>query len=185
MRLATLSLALLAVLPGCYKSFDATRGDGGALEDGATPEDDAAPAPDATTPVPPPEPEGPCERGEIVPPYEGPGCATATLACLETCAADPSAPPDCSDACLASDPECVVCFNQTIIACSNRLACQGEWNAFACCTETSCPGVGDGVDRLFCAAEGACLEQLDEYATCADGGGFAACNTEVQRCFER
>ncbi len=180
MRLATLSLALLAVLPGCYESFTATRGDAGAREDGAPPASDATPPP----PPPPPETGGPCERGEIVPDYEGPGCSGATLSCLEECAADPSAPPDCSSACLDDDPECVACFNQTIIACSNRVACQAEWNAFACCTERSCPEVGDFAERLACAAAGACLEELDEYATCADGGGFAACNMEVQRCFE-
>lgn len=176
-------LALLVLLPGCYESVTiAERRDGGPVAPAA----DGGPAPspgpmprDAGPPAPPP---GPCDAGEVVPPYVGPGCAAETLACLDACSADPM-PAACTDACLASDPECVLCFNQTLIACANQHSCQAEWNGFACCADTRCPSAGDGIERLACAAEGECLAELDAYATCADGGGFEACNSEVTRCF--
>ncbi|HEY8427630.1 MAG TPA: hypothetical protein VIL20_04615, partial [Sandaracinaceae bacterium] len=134
--------------------------------------------PDAGPPAPPP---GACEAGELVPPYEGLGCSVETLACLDTCNADPM-PAACGDACITGDPECVRCFDQTLIACANRRSCQAPWNAFACCTETRCPTVGGGLMRLACAAEGACLAELDAYASCLDGA-FEPCTSEIARCF--
>lgn len=176
-------LALVLLLPGCYESFTVSGvGDAGGAEGGVSALDSTippAPEPDTGVPVP----AGPCDGGEIVPAYSGPGCAAETLACLEGCSTDPTSPPECSESCLAGDPECIACFNQTIISCTNRMSCQAEWNAFACCAEMRCPEVGDGADRLACAMTGECLMELDVYTTCADGGGFAACNMEIQRCF--
>ncbi len=178
------TFVLCALLPGCYESFTVPEG-----RDGATPVDGASPIADASVPPTPSPPvdaarRGVCDLGELVPPYDGPGCAPDTLACLEGCMSEPTAPPDCSDGCVAADPECILCFNQSIVSCSNRIACQGEWNAFACCAELQCPAIDGGIDRLACAGTGACTAELDAYTTCADGGGFEACSAEIQRCFD-
>lgn len=189
MRRVAFLVISAGVLPvaGCYESFSLPSE---LSPDGAVRDAGVVAPPDAGRDGARPNDSGPrdagvspCATGETIPPYAGPGCATSTRACIEACNLDPSAPPDCVDLCFADDFECAECVNHTLITCANELGCQAAWNAFACCTETECPGVGSGLGRLDCAAAGLCLPEVDAYGACIEMRDLTTCDTRIQNCF--
>lgn len=187
-----LAIAALVLATGCYESytrpFDVLRPDGSV--DGARPPIEGgvpieSPG-DASTSRPDAGPGRDAGRdagedrclGEEVPDYEGPGCAPETLACLGACAEA-----DCASACLAADPECQRCFDQTLIACGNELGCQELWDAFACCTDWMCTSPAEGADRVTCAAEaGVCEAELAAYGRCLGGEVVRECQARFAAC---
>jgi hypothetical protein len=139
------------------------------LPDGAPAPRDAQFSPDA------PE-DGAVACGDVVAPYDGPGCAEETLACVGSC--DPG-DPDCMDACVALDAECDACATRTVISCANSLGCQATWDEFACCAHGSaeCAPLS-GVDLVECAAP-VCDEHLIDYEACIGTIDRAVCAEKV------
>jgi hypothetical protein len=187
-------LCLLAFLPGCYQSFSDPFGRDGAVsprDSGVFPTFDGGIAPldtgvrprrDAGPPRPFDAGSGVCVDGERVPSYSGPGCREETTRCLEGCEDEPSIG-ECQNQCLVDDPECVNCYNQTIVSCGNEVGCQAAWDELACCTERECPGIGDGVERLACGTD-TCFDTFDRYSECVIDV-LGACEMRISRCFAR
>ncbi len=122
-----------------------------------------------------------CEEGEIVPEYVGPGCGDMTLECLRGCE-ERGEPEDCFNDCVLSDPECVRCYNETVISCGNEVGCQPLWDEVACCTDEACPGSSPGLGRLECAAD-ACFDLFDRYSQCLSER-FGPCDMRLSLCFQ-
>jgi hypothetical protein len=126
-----------------------------------------------------------CDVGEPIPPHDGPECAQTTHDCLRLCS-DPELAEECTEACLADDPDCLRCVSSTLAACFNEV-CQPEWDAFACCTEGQCDVARTGADRAWCwREEGRCAPEYDAYVECTaslDRDMMQACGRRAeQRC---
>lgn len=175
-------LGLLA--PGCYESFtrplDVLRPDTGVVDGGTisieAPRDGSAmDLPDSAGAGGGDARDGGRCAGELIASYAGPGCSPDTRTCRETCGE-----PDCVAECYALDPECVRCIDQTRLSCGNELGCQPLWDAFACCTDWSCPEGTAGLERLRCTDT--CEPELVAYLACLDGDLGSACEARLAAC---
>ena len=124
-----------------------------------------------------------CDVGEPIPPWDGPPCLQDTHDCLRTCE-DPDLAEECTEACLAADPDCRECLDVTLVSCVNE-SCQAEWDAFACCTERECADPGVGVDRQRCVLEeGRCTTEVEAHQNCSGALPYEvvqACGSDVER----
>ena len=103
-------------------------------------------------------------------------CSPAVSECIRACTTE-----ECPGECINSEPDCLWCFYQSMIACANPLGCQDAWNELACCTESVplCSGRA-GVRRLECA--GSCPELGDAYGMCINAFGMECFGAAAMRC---
>lgn len=109
---------------------------------------------------------------EMIPPYPGTACSSATATCLGGCTDGA-----CQQMCIESDPnpDCGLCINQNIISCANGMGCQRLWDEYSCCVMERCP---EGSPDT--CADSMCRTQFDSYVTCANG---ADCGSAITSCF--
>lgn len=176
-RTSILSTLLAVVtLTGCYATHEPgggpTRRDAGPIDTGLR--DGGPPVFPVDGGPPIVRDAGPVDcRTEVVEPWAGDvACSESVNDCMRSCASGGAE--GCFEECIAAEPECQRCFYQTLIACSNREGCAGEWRRFACCTEGTgfCAGL-TGFERLQCAGE--CPAEIEEYSSCL--------NTSAEMCF--
>lgn len=161
-------LVVVSALPACYVSHESLtvrRSDGGV----APPTDAARPPARRDAGMPPMDSGFGCFPDVFVPPYDGAGCREDTRRCVDDCFASGD-PEFCFQDCVASDPECSLCFNQTLISCANGLGCQPEWDEFACCAWTVNPECRDRRDATLIECGMGCEPNLERYSECINAG---------------
>jgi len=108
--------------------------------------------------------------------YSGtPPCANSTLVCMTMCQDI-----NCQNNCLLMDPNqtsCLNCVNQNMVSCVNRISCQSDYDAYACCIQNNCPQNPDDCAETTCAA------QNQRYEQCF-GATSGQCNSDLLMCFQ-
>jgi hypothetical protein len=111
---------------------------------------------------------------DVIPMPTTAACAAATLTCIEACTTD-----ECSDTCLAADPNadnCGVCLEDGWISCANSMGCQAQWDAVICCYE-------DCADPESPACDSTCSAESAAYDTCAEAHDDACSASTDAICF--
>lgn len=112
---------------------------------------------------------------DVVPPWTmAPPCAAATQACIARAMSGAEAM-----TCITNDPagtNCLVCVNQSLIACVNPMGCQADWNCFAACVD-QCGGDQACVTSM-------CRTQNQTFSTCLSGVAMM-CPGTATVCFPR
>lgn len=116
-----------------------------------------------------------------------PGCTSATLACAM--AATTSAQfQACLDADTASTPageSCNGCINDELLSCATMTAgCDDELGLVQCCLNAECPGGEESCVTAAFAPGGACEDDRDDFAACANEAiADEVCGVSPDVCF--
>ena len=144
------------------------------LMDSGTPRDTSvAPRDTGTTVVD--SGTGTCAE-DLVPPYSGTACSSATSSCTAACTDGA-----CINSCLDADSsaDCSGCANQNIISCFNSNGCQAEWNCFIQCAHTF--ACADAPVPRDCITTH-CPSQDDAYNNCTAAITTGDCGTTWTTC---